>query len=63
MTDDKLLDQIEEIMHAMRPRWCGSSITMEGTYPCWIVWLPNEGTTKRKTLKQAILDYIEQAKP
>lgn len=62
MTPEDLLDQIDEIMHTMRPRWCGHP-SMDGKYPRWIVWLPCEGTTSRKSLKQAILDYIAQATP
>lgn len=56
-----MLNQIDEIMQTMRPRWCGSTVTMDGKYPCWIVWLPHEGTTSRKTLKQAILDFVAQS--
>jgi hypothetical protein len=28
--------------------------TMDGKYPCWVVWTPKEGTTTRKTLREAI---------
>jgi hypothetical protein len=55
----KIFDNIDEIMHVMKPRYCMHP-SMDGRYPCWIVWLPNEGKTERKTLKQAILDFAEQ---
>lgn len=28
--------------------------SMDGKYPCWIVWTPKYGTTQRKTLREAI---------
>lgn len=56
----KVIDDLDEIFHAMGPRWSRTP-SMCGRYPCWIVWLPDEGTTERKTLKEAILDFIEQA--
>jgi rubrerythrin len=28
--------------------------SMDGKYPCWSVWTPKEGTTTRKTLREAI---------
>jgi hypothetical protein len=58
---ENILEHIDEIILTMRPRFTSSSLSMDGKYPCWIVWLPNEGTTSRKTLKQAILDYADQA--
>ena len=56
---EKILDNIDEIMHVMQPRYCGHP-TMCGRYPCWIVWLPAEGKCERKTLKQALIDYMAQ---
>lgn len=55
----KIFTNIDEIMRHMRPRYCGQP-TMDGRYPCWIVWLPNEGTTERKTLKDAMIDFVDQ---
>lgn len=34
--------------------------SMCGTYPCWIVWTPKYGTTKRKTLREAIDAAMEK---
>lgn len=28
--------------------------SMDGKYPCWVVWTHKEGTTTRKTLREAI---------
>lgn len=55
------LADIGDIFHVMRPRY-SSHPTMDGRYPCWIVWLPNEGTCERKSLSAAILEYIQQTK-
>jgi len=55
----KLIDDLDEIMHTMNPRYCGHP-TMDGRYPCWIVWLPKEGTCERKTLKEAIIEFAAQ---
>ena len=44
----------------MGPRWC-SSLTVDGVYPCWVVWLPSEGSTTRKTLKEAFEDFLSQS--
>jgi hypothetical protein len=59
-TAEQILDDIDNIMLTMRPRHCGQP-SMDGKYPCWIVWLPGEGGTTRKSLKQAFLDYQEQS--
>lgn len=56
----KLLNSIDKIMHTMMPRYCGHP-SMDGRYPCWIVWLPKEGTCERKTLKEAIIEFADQA--
>lgn len=56
----KVMDNLDDIFHAMRPRYCGHP-TMDGRYPCWIVWLPKEGTTERKTLIGAVLEFSEQS--
>lgn len=58
----ELIDGIDDAFHTMKPRHCPHP-TMDGVYPCWIVWLPKEGTCKRKTLKEAILEFAEQTKP
>ena len=55
----KIWANLDEIMHAMRPRWHGTP-SMCGRYPCWIVWLPTEGTTERKTIKDAMIDFVDQ---
>lgn len=57
---DSILDQIDEVMQTMRPRYVQHP-TMDGRYPCWIVWLPVQGTTERKTLKEAVVDFIQQS--
>ncbi len=49
--DTKRLDFFEENQGWFR---YSSHPSMCGTYPCWIVWTPKEGTTKRKTLREAI---------
>lgn len=56
-----IVEGIGDIMHVMRPRFVGTP-TMDGKYPCWIVWLPNEGSCERKNLSDAILEFVEQSK-
>lgn len=58
----KILEDIDEIMHLMRPRF-HQTPSMCGSYPCWIVWLPKEGTCERKTLKEAIIECAAQIIP
>ena len=39
--------------------------TMDGKYPCWNVWTYKEGSTTRKTLREAIdasMDIPEEIK-
>ena len=55
----KILHDIEEIFLTMRPRHCGHP-SMDGRYPCWIVWLPKEGTVERKSLTEAIMEFVAQ---
>ena len=55
----EILDHIDKIMHLLKPRWCGN-VTMDGRYPCWIVWLPKQGTCEVKSLKQAIIECCHQ---
>jgi hypothetical protein len=55
-----ILDNLDEVWHVMRPRYCGTP-SMDGRYPCWIVWLPDEGKCERKTLKEAVLEFTEQS--
>ena len=58
----KILDDLDEIFHLMRPRW-HQTPSMCGRYPCWIVWLPKEGTFERKTLKEAVIECAAQILP
>lgn len=58
---ESILENIDEIFHLMRPRYCEHP-TMDGRYPCWIAWLPEHGTCERKTLKEAIIECDEQMK-
>jgi hypothetical protein len=61
---DKLaeaLDMLDEVIKKMRPRYMGHP-TMDGRFPCWNVWMPHTGTTERKSLKEAVLEYIAAAK-
>ena len=58
----KILEDIDGIMHLMRPRF-HQMPSMDGRYPCWIVWLPKEGTCERKTLKEAIIECAAQIIP
>ena len=55
----RIFSQIDEIMHTMRPRYVQHP-TMDGRYPCWIVWLPKTGKTERKILKDAMIEYVDQ---
>ena len=50
-TDTERLDYFEENRQTFRA--C-RSVTMDGNYPCWSVWTALEGTTRRKTLREAI---------
>lgn len=51
-------DMLDEVIKKMRPRYMGHP-TMDGRFPCWNVWMPHTGTTERKSLKDAVLEYIE----
>jgi hypothetical protein len=51
------LDMLDEVIKKMRPRYMGHP-TMDGRFPCWNVWMPHTGTTERKSLKEAVLEYI-----
>jgi hypothetical protein len=51
---------IDNIMNVMRPRYVGDA-SMNGRYPCWVVWLPKEGKTERKTLKDALIAFVDQS--
>lgn len=50
-TDTEMLDWFEE--HNRDFRYC-ATVTMDGKYPCWSVWTRKEGSTTRKTLREAI---------
>jgi hypothetical protein len=56
----RIWDNIDNIMHAMRPRYVASA-SMDGRYPCWVVWLPKEGKAERKTLKDALIAFVDQS--
>ena len=53
-------DKIDQIIMEMRPRRFVSSPTMNGGRSGWVVWLPKFGTVERKSLAEAIKEYIEQ---
>jgi hypothetical protein len=55
------LDMLDEVIKKMRPRYMGHP-TMDGRFPCWTVWMPHTGTTERKSLKEAVLEYIAAVK-
>jgi hypothetical protein len=55
------LDMLDEVIKKMRPRYMGHP-TMDGRFPCWNVWMPHTGTTERKSLKEAVLEYIAAVK-
>ena len=55
-------DQIDQIIMEMRPRRFANSPTMDGGHSGWVVWLPKFGTVDRKSLAEAIKEYIEQTK-
>ena len=55
----KIWSMLDEIIIAMRPRYAGHP-TMDGKYPCWIVWLPSEGSTTRKSLVDALIAFVDQ---
>jgi hypothetical protein len=62
ITDTERLDWFEE--HNKDFRY-SSHPTMDGKYPCWIVWTYKEGSTTRKTLREAIdasMDIPEEIK-
>ena len=50
-TDTERLNFFEE--HPSLFRYCGDP-SMDGKRPCWFVWTPSEGSTRRKTLREAI---------
>lgn len=56
----RIWDDIDNIMNVMRPRYIGDA-SMNGRYPCWVVWLPKEGKAERKTLKDALIAFVDQA--
>lgn len=58
----RIFCDMDEIMLTMRPRYCAHP-TIDGKYPCWIVWLPKDGSTTRKTLKGALIDFVDQSSP
>lgn len=53
MNDTALVDNIDKILSIMRPRWI-NSVSMDGRYPCWIVWLPSTGKMETKDLPGAV---------
>lgn len=59
-TDTQRLDFFEE--HSTEFRY-SSGISMDGSRPCWYIWLRAEGRTRRKTLRESIdavmEDYIK----
>ena len=50
--DSELVDNIDRLMEIMRPRYV-NSVSMDGRYPCWIVWLPSTGKMETKDLASA----------
>lgn len=55
----EILREIDDIFHTMKPRYIQHP-TMDGRYPCWIVWLPVGGTCERKSLTEAIVEFHAQ---
>lgn len=56
----RIFSDIDAIMCTMRPRYVADA-TMDGKYPAWSVWLPKEGKTLRKTLKDALIAFVDQS--
>lgn len=56
----RIWSMLDEIMLTMRPRHCGHP-SMDGNHPCWIVWLPKEGSTTRKSLADALIAFVDQS--
>lgn len=54
-------DMLDNAFQTMRPRYSGHP-SMDGRYPCWFVWMPHTGTTERKSLKDAVFEYITAVK-
>ena len=52
---------IDEAIFTMKPRHIGHP-TMDGRYPCWEVWLPQWGRVERKSLQDALLEFVAQIK-
>ena len=57
----KALKCIDEAIFTMKPRHIGHP-TMDGKYPCWSVWLPQCGRVERKSLQDALLEFVAQIK-
>lgn len=55
------LKWIDEAIFTMKPRHIGGP-DMDGLYPCWSVWLPKSGRVERKSLQDAILEFVAQIK-
>jgi hypothetical protein len=55
----RIWSELDEIILHMRPHYCGTP-SMDGKYPCWHMWLPKQGATSRKTLKEGIIDFVDQ---
>ena len=56
----RIFSEIDRIIVDMCPSYHAHP-TMDGKYPAWHVWLPLEGRTIRKTLQDALIDYVDQA--
>ena len=52
---------IDGAIFDMKPRHIGNP-TMDGRYPCWSVWLPQCGRVERKSLQDALLEFVAQIK-
>lgn len=52
---------IDEAILVMKPRHIGQ-LDMVGRYPCWSVWLPQCGRVERKSLQDALLEFVAQIK-
>lgn len=55
-----IIDNIGDIFHLMKPRYSGHP-SMDGRYPCWIVWLPKEGRAEYKNISDAVLGFVKQS--
>ena len=56
----EIWENFDAIMLTMRPQHV-SDASMDGKFPCWLVWLPDDGRTTRKHLRDAVLDFVRHS--